>query len=73
MGKFYGAAAAALLAALGAACAATPAADQKITVIDNGRIDRWDPAMDASSTRMPAHEIFFMDPPTDCSPSYLRL
>lgn len=39
---------------LGTACAATPAADQaapagasQITVITDGRIDRWDPAMDA--------------------------
>ena len=47
MGKFYGACALALMAMLGVACAATPPADIKITVIDNGRIDRWDPAMDA--------------------------
>jgi gluconolactonase len=45
MGKFSGATTAALLAVLGAACAATPPVE--ITVIDNGRIDRWDPAMDA--------------------------
>ena len=39
-----------LLAALATtACAATPPPAQKaaVTVIDNGRIDRWDPAMDA--------------------------
>jgi len=49
MGKFHGVGAAALLAVLGAACAATPpaAATKSITVITEGRIDRWDPAMDA--------------------------
>jgi gluconolactonase len=46
--KRSGAGAVALLAMLGTACAATPpASDTKITVIENGRIDRWDPAMDA--------------------------
>jgi len=49
MGKFYGAGAAALLAVLGVACAATPtdSTTYKITAITNGRIDKWDPAMDA--------------------------
>jgi gluconolactonase len=48
MFKRSGAGAVALLAMLGTACAATPpAANTKITVIENGRIDRWDPAMDA--------------------------
>jgi gluconolactonase len=48
MGKFSGAGALALLSMLGTACAATPPpATQAVTVIENGRIDRWDPAMDA--------------------------
>jgi gluconolactonase len=47
MGKFSGAGAAALLAMLGAACAGTPPATTPITVITDGRIDKWDPAMDA--------------------------
>jgi gluconolactonase len=48
MGKFSGAGAVALLAVMGTACAATPASTNKaITVVENGRIDRWDPAMDA--------------------------
>jgi gluconolactonase len=50
MNKFCNATAVVLLAALGStACAATPAATGKtaITVIENGRIDRWDPALDA--------------------------
>jgi gluconolactonase len=47
MGKFSGACAL-VLSLLGAACAATPApANKAVTVIDNGRVDRWDPAMDA--------------------------
>ena len=49
MGKFPGAGAAALMAMLGVACAAPPPAStgSSITVITDGRIDRWDPAMDA--------------------------
>jgi gluconolactonase len=49
MGKFSGAGTAALMAMLGGACAATPPAadNNSITVITDGRIDRWDPAMDA--------------------------
>jgi gluconolactonase len=49
MGKYKGAAVAALLAVLGVACAAAPGASttDKITVITDGRIDKWDPAMDA--------------------------
>jgi gluconolactonase len=49
MKKICNATAVVLLAALGTtACAATPPAEKSaITVIDNGRIDRWDPAMDA--------------------------
>jgi gluconolactonase len=49
MKKICNATAVVLLAALGTpACAATPPAEKAaITVIDNGRIDRWDPAMDA--------------------------
>jgi gluconolactonase len=49
MKKICNATAVVLLAALGAtACAATPSAQKTaVTVIDNGRIDRWDPAMDA--------------------------
>lgn len=49
MGRFSGAVAAALMAVLGVACAAAPPAStgDPITVITDGRIDRWDPAMDA--------------------------
>ena len=51
MGKYSGAGAAALLAVLGVACAATPTASTSttnaITVITDARIDRWDPALDA--------------------------
>jgi gluconolactonase len=49
MMKIRNATAVVLLAALGAtACAATPPAEKTaIATIDNGRIDRWDPAMDA--------------------------
>jgi gluconolactonase len=50
MNKFVNATSVVLLAALAtSACAATPPAAQAatISVIDNGRIDRWDPAMDA--------------------------
>jgi len=50
MNKLRHATAVVLLAALATpACAATPPAAQPaaISVIDNGRIDRWDPAMDA--------------------------
>jgi len=52
MGKFSGAGAVALLAVMGTACAATPAPSKLTNVvepslIENGRIDRWDPAMDA--------------------------
>ena len=50
MKKFSHATAVVLFAALGTtACAATPPAEKAatISVIDNGRIDRWDPAMDA--------------------------
>ncbi len=48
MGKFSGAGALALLM-ICTACAAEPpvSTTNAITVIDNGRIDRWDPAMDA--------------------------
>ena len=47
MGKFSRAGALALLT-FGTACAATPPpATKAITVIENGRIDRWDPAMDS--------------------------
>ena len=47
MGKFSCAGALALLT-FSTACAATPPpATKAITVIENGRIDRWDPAMDA--------------------------
>jgi gluconolactonase len=50
MNKLVNATSVVLLAALAtSACAATPPAAQAstISVIDNGRIDRWDPAMDA--------------------------
>ncbi len=47
MGKFSGAGALALLM-FSSACAATPPpATKAVTAIENGRIDRWDPAMDA--------------------------
>jgi gluconolactonase len=48
MGKFSSAGAVALLAVMGTACAATPAPGKVINVVENGRIDRWDPAMDAN-------------------------
>jgi len=49
MKKIFNATAVVLLAALGAtACAATPPAEKtSFATIDNGRIDRWDPALDA--------------------------
>jgi gluconolactonase len=49
MYKFLNATSVVLLAAFAtSACAATPAEKSAtISVIDNGRIDRWDPAMDA--------------------------
>jgi gluconolactonase len=49
MGKYSGAGAAALLAVLGVACAATPTTSttNMITVITDAHIDRWDPALDA--------------------------
>ena len=48
MGKFSGAGALALLMICTACAAEQPVSTVKpITVIENGRIDRWDPAMDA--------------------------
>ena len=51
MGKFSGAGALALLAVICTACAATAGSEHRDQrsrpSIENGRIDRWDPAMDA--------------------------